>query len=62
MIRPLETPCWTAGDDHDGEWHYQKADAARHDAANRLAVLEDGYEIQVPVVRLPGRLLLDRRL
>ena len=29
-----------------------KADAARHDAANRLAVLEDGYQIQVPVVHL----------
>jgi hypothetical protein len=34
MIRPLETPCWTASDDRGGKWHYRKADAARHDAAN----------------------------
>jgi hypothetical protein len=25
MIRPLETPCWTASDDRGGKWHYRKA-------------------------------------
>ena len=38
MIRPLATPCRTASDDRDGEWHYRKADAARRGA---LTALED---------------------